>query len=160
LGFGAIQLAHAGPDSEMTLERLVQEGWLTRPPDLPLQVPGDAQTQEALGYLHANCAHCHNQRRPPEPGLRCYNPRKDFDLSLRTNQLAAVADTPVYRTAVGKVIVPGNPDTSLLIRRLRESTSFHPRMPPLGTKDLDTRGITTLAAWISAMAADPSRRPE
>ncbi len=65
LGFSAIQLAREASDDPMSLPRLVREGRLTRPPPTSLRVPGDSATQQALGYLHANCSHCHNQQRPP-----------------------------------------------------------------------------------------------
>ncbi|MFO0593523.1 MAG: hypothetical protein U0441_38635, partial [Polyangiaceae bacterium] len=88
LGFGAIQLNHKAAEGEWSLDRLVQEGRLHGGTATVRPVPGDERTQKVLGYLHANCAHCHNEHRPPElPGGRCYNPRSHLDLSLRVADL-------------------------------------------------------------------------
>ena len=60
LGFSALQLAHEGPGA---LDAIVRAGLLTDPPpDLDPRPPGDPETSRALGYLHANCGHCHNPR--------------------------------------------------------------------------------------------------
>ena len=46
---------------------LFEEGWLSDAvPES--SVPGDPSTVAALGYLHANCSHCHNRDRPPRVG--------------------------------------------------------------------------------------------
>jgi hypothetical protein len=151
LGFGAIQLAHNAPGDEMSLKRLVRENRLTKPPPLGLQVPGDARTQQALGYLHANCSHCHNQHRPPRAGPRCFDPRTDFDLSLRVNQLSTLDRTPVYATAVGTVITPGDADGSTLFQRFDSDSLFRPRMPALGTETINATTAQLLHRWIQDM---------
>jgi hypothetical protein len=151
LGFGAIQLAHTAPGDEMSLERLVRENRLTKLPPSSLQVPGDATTQQALGYLHANCSHCHNQHRPPRAGPRCFDPRKDFDLSLRVDQLSTPDSTPVYMTAVGGIITPGDADGSTLFQRFDSDGFLPPRMPALGTKTINATAAQLLRAWIREM---------
>src|SRR5262249_2849079 len=60
LGFSAIQLAAPGMPGEIDLAMLVQQQRLTMPPASPPIVPGTAIERAALGYLHANCSHCHN----------------------------------------------------------------------------------------------------
>lgn len=159
LGFGAIQLAHDAPENELSLERLAREGWLEGAPQpMPtLRVPGDALTQQALGYLHANCSHCHNQHRPPSSGPRCFDPRKDFDFSLRVDQLASPESTPVYRTAVGEVIVPGDPEGSALFQRIQSHIFFRPRMPALGTEEINPAAVQLLGAWIAQIPARGDR---
>jgi hypothetical protein len=150
LGFGAIQLAHATAD-EMTLDRLVREGRLTNLPPSSLQLPGDTTTQQALGYLHANCGHCHNQHRPPTCGPRCFDPRKDFDLSLRVAQLATRETTPAYATTIGTRVIPGEAEASKLFRRFTHHGFFRARMPPLGTETIDPAAAPLLRAWIEAL---------
>jgi hypothetical protein len=165
LGFDAIQLAHAAPDDDASLERLVDEGRLTRAPAASPSVPGDATTRAALGYLHANCAHCHNQQRPASD-VRCFDPRKNFDLSLRVDHLTTAQATPVYTTALDSVVVPGDPDASLMIRRFTHDSIFRPRMPRLGTEVTDPDGERILRAWIATLprtgapsgAASPARQ--
>ena len=150
LGFGAIQLDHPAPEGEWTVATLKSSGRLHGElPDIG-PVPGDAQTRAALGYLHGNCSHCHNQNRPPEvAGGRCFNPRRDFDLSLRVGELETVEATPTYRTAMRRLIVPGSPGTSPLYKRARGDLSqFQARMPPLATEVLDPTLLPMLEKWI------------
>jgi hypothetical protein len=159
LGFGAIQLAHRAPSEEMSLERLVREDRMTRLPPSSLQIPGSTTVRRALGYLHANCSHCHNQHRPPGDGTRCYDPQEDFDLSLRTDQLSTLERTPVYLTAFGTIITPGDADGSTLVQRLVAGSLAPPRMPAFGTKSVDGSAAELLRAWIREIpSATPSAR--
>src|SRR5438128_1263517 len=64
LGFSAVQLAGPAAVNELNLEGLVARGWLSSPPKDEPVIPGNAIEVAALGYLHANCSHCHNQNRP------------------------------------------------------------------------------------------------
>lgn len=158
LGFSAIQLNHEGAAGEYSLDRLVQEGRLHGGTTSVRPVPGDEKTRAVLGYLHANCAHCHNQHRPPElPGGRCYNPRKPFDLSLRTVDLGSVEETAVYRTAIGEMIVPGAPESSPVYKRSRGDLEFfQARMPDLATEVLDPALLPLLEGWIRGL---PPKHP-
>jgi hypothetical protein len=151
LGFGAIQLAHDAPADQMSLARLVGDGRLTKPPPSTPRVPGDETAQQALGYLHANCSHCHNQDRPASTGPRCFDPRKDFDLSLRIGRLATLKTTPVYATAVGSIVTPGDADGSTLMVRFGSGTFYRSRMPSLGTETVDPDALRLLRAWIENM---------
>ena len=63
LGFSAVQLAK--PGLPLALDDLVSEGRLTRAPASLPAIPGNEVERAALGYLHANCGHCHNSARPP-----------------------------------------------------------------------------------------------
>jgi hypothetical protein len=123
---------------------------------LEATLPGDPETRALLGDLHANCGHCHNQHRPPARGARCYDPRTDFDLSLRVGQLGRVEDTPFVRTALATLVTPGDPDGSLILRRRSRSSVFRPRMPPLGSQQLDLAALQRLRGWI-ARRAGPTR---
>ena len=175
LGFGAIQLDWANPSTdELDLDRLAAAGLLTQnppgaaSPHYPL--PGDATQQAALGYLHANCGHCHNPSSPvyTDNGITMV-------LREEVGKLVSVDQTTVYTTAVDQpamqqvgtlpadckagsgstamdqcIIEPGMPDTSTLIFRF-ESMNPAVRMPKIATKTVDMAGDTTLKAWISAM---------
>lgn len=158
LGFSAIQLAHDAPEGEATLKRLSGEGRLSHPPAAEPALPGDEATRAALGYLHANCAHCHNQHRPPGGLVRCWNPWRDFDLSLRTDQLGSVEATPVYRTALEGLVVPGKPDESTLLTSMHSRGEFRARMPPLAVEVEDVMGEQALRAWIEGLRAEPRER--
>ncbi|NVL73435.1 hypothetical protein HWN77_28170, partial [Escherichia coli] len=42
------------------LAALNATGKLSDPPPAGIDVPGTGVVKDALGYLHANCGHCHN----------------------------------------------------------------------------------------------------
>lgn len=152
LGFSAIQLAHAAPDDEWSLARLEREGRLRGSPGPVPEIPGDERTRSVLGYLHANCGSCHNQHRAPEQGGRCYNPRREVDLSLRVGELGSVEATALFRTAMGKSVVPGDPEASSLYKRSRGDLHFfQARMPSLGSEILDPTLLPLLDEWIRAL---------
>lgn len=149
LGVSAIQLSTGEPDD--LLVWLVEGDRISPlPPDTSL--PGSAPEQAALGYLHANCGHCHNEvhalatRRP----LRMWMPLG----------LSAVSDTPLLRTAVGAeafhdledttiVLMPGDPDASQLYRRMLVRGDIG--MPPQGTEVPHAEGAALVRAFIEAL---------
>ena len=100
LGFGAIQLDWANPTvGEDDLASLVAKGTLTQNPagSAPyFPVPGNATAKAALGYLHANCGHCHN------PTSSEYSAGIVMQLRLTVGTLGTVAATPTYTTAVAQ----------------------------------------------------------
>ena len=172
LGFGAIQLDWANPNTdELDLDRLVAGGLLTTnppgaaSPHFPL--PGDATTQAALGYMHANCGHCHN---PSSPVY--INNGVHMVLREEVGKLASLDQTTVYTTAVGQpadqpvgtiatdclagsaaaecIVDKGKPDDSALIFRF-ESTNPAIHMPQVATKVEDMAADSTLRAWITSI---------
>ena len=52
-----------------------------------------------------------------------------------------------------RILVPGNPDRSLLVVRASR-TDLH-RMPPAGVTVVDTEGVAQLRAWVAAMTPIP-----
>ena len=150
LGFSAIQLAKQAP---LSLNNLWQMKLMSEHVDVS-EVPGDSKTQNMLGYLHANCSHCHNLTRPPQQGRRCYNPEQDFDLSLKVSQMKELKATPVFRTAVGpdKVIRPGDAKNSRLYKRLAGLDYILPRMPVLGTEEVDAEQLIKTVEWIHSLS--------
>lgn len=149
LGFSAIGLSSL-PAGELDLDALVAANLLTTSPAGPIVVPGNDTQREALGYLHANCSHCHNARRPERNGARCYAPENALDFSLDVGALASPSDTATYRTAVGSVIEPGQPDSSRLFSRMSHRGGFR-QMPPLATERVDSAGVALLTTWIAGM---------
>jgi hypothetical protein len=149
LGFSAVQLSAPAGEGAFDLEELVATGRLTDPPAGAFDVPGDETERAALGYLHANCAHCHNQERPDTDGPRCFDPQKDVDFLLSVGELGAPSDTAAYRTT-DCCIVPGDSESSSLIERIsqREGRSA---MPPLSTEEVDDAGVKLLRRWIDGM---------
>ncbi|HEX6277598.1 MAG TPA: hypothetical protein VFZ53_31360 [Polyangiaceae bacterium] len=153
LGFSALQLAGDAAGADGTgLAELEAEGLLSHPRGETYAVPGDATEREALGYLHANCGHCHNQNRPPAGDSPCFDPKSDLDLWLDVHRLASLEQTPAYRTARGEAVEPGNPDDSRLIELVSTRGMFR-QMPPLATERVDHRGVRLLSDWIRGLEA-------
>jgi hypothetical protein len=162
LGFGAVSLDFDAPADSVDLADLVEWGLLSAPPAgaaspfFPL--PGTQVDEAALGYLHANCGHCHNPSNP--------NNAVPLNLRLRTeaSARATVAATPAYQTTVNQtgspfvedgttyttIVVPNMPDQSILSRRML-STNLGVKMPRLGTEVADPDGQTKLRAWINSL---------
>ncbi len=144
LGFSAVQLAGAeGYD----LDQLVADGRIAPAPGA---VSAPAADTAALGYLHANCSHCHNEAR--EGAYVCYDPGGDFDFTLPAAVLTDVADSPALRTAERR-ISPGDPESSEILHRMssREQGFFPSSMPPLGTEQVDEAGVAELTAWVRGL---------
>jgi len=151
LGFSAIQLSHNGKG--MQIPTMIKEGRFTHPPKGIFKIPGNAVEREALGYLHANCSHCHN-RENKNPHS---NPLDEIQMYLHLNvgDLAKVQDTETYKSAVRPnatnlgPAVPGSPERSRIIRFMEANgNGDNTRMPPLGTELLDQKAITLIKSWI------------
>jgi hypothetical protein len=149
LGFSAVQLSADAVVGEIDLSDLVAQGRLTAPPARIPVVPGTAIERAALGYLHANCSHCHNRTRPDRDGARCFDPGTDFDFTLAVDDLGEVATTATYRTAVGDAIKPGEPGASKVIDRMGKRGLRG--MPPLATAKVDTEARAVIRQWIEAL---------
>lgn len=136
-GFSAVQQPHA--PAELLLEP-------TARPALP---PGEPATRAALGYLHANCAHCHN------PTGSAY-PDTDMDLRLSTLDLTP-EETSTYQTTLSRPlqffkggpqrlrVVPGDAEQSGVVFRMSERDPKL-RMPPLATEEPDAAGVAAARA--------------
>jgi hypothetical protein len=157
LGVSAIQLAH---DYEgVNLARLADR--LSTAPTESFTLPGDSTQQAALGYMHANCGHCHNDL-GSSPAYRDV----DLVLWLRTEKLASVADTLSYQTTVGtdissinspddsppRRIEAGNPDQSAVIFRMMLDANLGSHMPPLASERIDEAGgVAAVRAFIDSL---------
>jgi hypothetical protein len=150
LGFSAIQLSVGAALGDLGLDALVAADLLSDPPEQRFVVPGNSTERAALGYLHANCGHCHNDARPASKGARCFDPDNELRFQLSVSSLSAPADTPTYRSAVGRVVRPGNPDDSRLID-LVSTRGFLRQMPPLASERVDGHAVELLRAWIAEM---------
>lgn len=157
LGFDAIQLAWNNPDpAQLDLEKLVELKMLSNEPSgaAPyFAIGGTATEQAALGYMHANCGHCHNSSSPVQGNT-------PLQLRLTVGTAATPAQTPTYKTSVdaggnqignptrSKIVVPGAPDQSILTYRF-ESLNTVERMPALGSEVIDDAAKTMLRTWIT-----------
>ena len=135
LGFSAVQLPGE-------LKSLAARGVLRRLPaalldNAPEIAAPTPLARAALGYLHANCGHCHNDAGPLA--------NVDFSLAQR-------ADAPHASAARTLRSVAGRPAD--LLRRVRSSNSYV-RMPPLGVSVIDTEGLAGVEQWISQLQREP-----
>ena len=175
LGFDALQLSddrdpnalHAEPltPEMVTLRTLVNEnlmtpkrtGLVTNPPRI---TAGSPQTRAALGYLSTNCGNCHNR----ESSIASLGLNLKHTVPGTGNREPGAGDcTPALATTVGKrghwvvpeaqeasrVINPGHPESSALIRRLKSRRPLS-QMPPIGTVVADRRAVELLTAWIQS----------
>lgn len=113
-------------------------------------LPGNETDWHALGYLHANCGHCHNQDRPAAASSRCYDPENELDFWLRTDRLRSVSDTPTYQSGRGAAFEPGAPNNSRMLE-LMSDRGFLRQMPPLGTEAVDNRGLAAVRVWVQGL---------
>jgi hypothetical protein len=148
LGVSAIQLASPAGPGLVDLSQLEAAGWLSQPLPRPLDPPGGEAARAALGYLHANCGHCHNAARPP--AKPCFAPDNALDFWLRVDRLGSVEATPAATSAIGGPIRPGDPDGSPLLEVVGTLDAFA-RMPPLATRLIDTQALALLRRWISEL---------
>jgi len=150
LGFSALQLS-----SE--LRALVAQGVLRGLPapmleDPPRIAATSPVERAALGYLHANCGHCHNDSAGAAPARLRLAQSAVADAATRDALRATfMAATSRYRLpgAVGDtlIVAPGRAGTSLIALRMR-SRAPRMQMPPLGTRVPDVEGIALIERWI------------
>ena len=114
--------------------------------------PRRANERAALGYLHANCGHCHNRSGNGVP-VRLTLAQSVLDgAASRADTLAsAVGVAGRYRsadpTANSALIEPQAPERSVLVARM-QSRQPHLQMPPLGTRITDREGLALVQRWI------------
>ena len=152
LGFSAIQLNHNGEG--LTLSQLTENELLSHPPIREIVIPGDTQTQEALGYLHANCGSCHNDSKD---GL----PQFDMNLWLDVED-ATLEETGVWQTSIAQDtqifkdqhvegrIVNGQPLKSAILYRMSQRGNIA-QMPPIASKAVDQDGVNLIKSWIETL---------
>jgi len=173
LGFSALQLSperdlaalHAEPLSAagVDLRYLVDKKLLVGFPEALQETPpriaaASATERVALGYMHGNCGHCHNE----------HGSLRNIALFLRhvlgvgvQPALTSTVGQPVKKPAPGQSpdavlrVEPRNPDRSALMQRV---SSRYPalQMPPLGTELVDQEAVLLIQRWIAE--ADELRR--
>jgi hypothetical protein len=145
---------------ESDLRALVARGWvrglpremLERPPRIPAATPLE---RAALGYLHGNCAHCHNTTDSRVPlQLTLAQRAGDAEVALaevlRSTVEAPSRYQPPDSDGNPTVVVPGKPASSVLAIRM-QSRHKQVQMPPLGTTVHDAEGLALIHRWISSI---------
>ncbi len=102
----------------------------------------DAPTRAVLGYLHGNCAHCHNASARSMSHL---------DLThARALQSLINVETEGSGQLAGIRVVPGAPERSVLFLAM-SGESDNPElkpMPPIGVQRRDAPAIARVREWI------------
>lgn len=179
LGATALQLSpdrdplaaggHPLRSGESDLRALVARGWVRGLPqalvDQPPRIPAaDPVARAALGYLHGNCAHCHNTTGLRVPLQLTLAQRARGSASALAEVLRSTIGAPSrYRAADSaadaRVVVPGQPAHSVLATRM-QSRNPQVRMPPLGTRIPDTDGLALIERWIAAAGPSLPSQPK
>ena len=170
LGFTALQLspdrdplaprAESALPGDADLAKLVAAGRIRGLPqsllDAPPRISAPTPAGRAvLGYLNANCGHCH-----ADPALSAGAVPVELQLAIDPADPAAgergirrlVESESRYRprgAADARLVVPGNPGAGTLLARMR---SRDPRiqMPPLGTALPDVEAVALIERWIES----------
>jgi hypothetical protein len=170
LGFTALQLStdrdpgapHAEPlrPGMITLQTLLDERLIDAPQPalfaLAPRIPGDPRTRSALGYLSANCGHCHNADSPIATvrfplRMPAYADAAQVDAAIAALVARTTKwDLPHSAPGTTSAVTPGAPDLSALFVRMR-SRRPSSQMPPLGTTVPDRDAIDLVSAWIDGL---------
>ena len=101
----------------------------------------------ARAYLHSNCSNCHR------PGGSTPVP---MDLRFSTPLAGTGACNAVPQAgdvglgAGARLVVPGNPDLSVMVARMGRRDAAG--MPPLGTTVVDAEGVALVRQWVASLA--------
>lgn len=109
-------------------------------------------TRAALGYMHANCGHCHNDRGPLAEDMKLVLEQTVADATDVDKVLRSTVGHPAETRAFGLTtrVVPGRSEESQLAARMRSREPLT-QMPPLGTQLIDAEGIALVEQWIQQL---------
>jgi hypothetical protein len=102
-------------------------------------------TERIRSYLAVNCVSCHQ---PIGTGLGSWDARPEVSL-LGTGIINGLAGKNGGNPD-NRLIVPGNPDASILLSRLSGCCGFT-RMPPLASSELDKEAVASITEWIGLL---------
>lgn len=117
-------------------------------PRLPDPAGADTLELRARAYLHANCSHCHR----PGGGAQGMMDLR-FSKTFAETKTCNVDNTQGTVEGATKLIVPGDPDKSILSRRVHANDSK--RMPPVAVNVVDPDGSKLIDDWIKSLTACP-----
>lgn len=98
----------------------------------------ETKLEPALGYLHGNCGHCHNDSALPALDLVLQQKASDPEASARRTRASVLGRNSRTRPAIAR--------HEHLLERMRSQDPLL-RMPPIGVTLPDARGIATLDQW-------------
>lgn len=155
LGFTARQLDNPRDSGENQLAWLTSSGVLREPPAgtdaLPNLVdPYDTHAHlndRGRSYLHVNCGICHNESGPATISFYAH---RDYPF----DQLRITKRPGIGRFGMNqpRLVSAGHPYESIILYRI--SKLGYGRMPYVGSRVVDSRGVDLVAAWIESL--DPN----
>jgi hypothetical protein len=120
-----------------------------RPAELPRLADYQDQSQDlhlrARAYLHSNCAHCHR---------KWGGGNAEFELHANwpLTGLKVLATPPGqggFGLADPRIIVPGDPQRSMILHRMQLTTLG--RMPHIASRVVDQAGVDLLRQWLASL---------
>ncbi|MDW3649593.1 MAG: PQQ-dependent sugar dehydrogenase [Bacteroidia bacterium] len=136
-----LEMFHATVDTNAAVLANVESSAPTDDLSQPLEA-------RARAYLDANCAYCHR----PGAGNRAF-----FDARLSTPLESQDLIYGNVNDDIGidgaRVIIPGDPERSVLYQRLK-SVHESIAMPPLAKNRRDAKGINLIEDWINSLSPD------
>ena len=146
LGFNARQL-----DTLQQLDELTTAGLFAANPSYDgntLVSPHDASASlndRGRSYLHMNCGICHNKQGPATVSFFAH---RDYDFKeLRITKKPGVGN---FGIADAQLVKPGAPYSSVILYRLAKLG--YGRMPYVGSRGVDGRGINLMEQWIASLS--------
>ncbi|UJR78272.1 Hypothetical protein I5071_2990 [Sandaracinus amylolyticus] len=135
-------------DDTNQIDRLVESGAIDLGARTPLVIPAHESADEraVIAYAWANCAHCHDGS---------VGTNAAFDLRPEVFLENTIdRETESEASAAGIRVVPGDPDTSVIVSAMLDDDGAR-AMPPLGVQRRDAESIALIRRWIAAL---PSTR--
>jgi hypothetical protein len=142
MGPEGLQLEHRNLEG-LNLDKLELLNLITHKLPRPMIIKGTKKAQKALGYLHGNCSHCHNGN-GQWPATVLGDPSiLDFKHdSHATGIESEMAYISLFQNLKINLLIP---EESNIIQRMN-SSAF--RMPPVGVKQTDNKGVQEVLDWI------------
>jgi putative heme-binding domain-containing protein len=122
------------------------------PPVFPHDGRSTAE-QQARGYLHANCAHCHRFGGGGGAVVLELDGRKPLK---EMGVLDVIPKQGDFGIPNARIVAPGEPERSVLFWRMAKSGPGH--MPRLGCEKPDYRGTELVREWILGMGKGDAKK--
>ena len=106
----------------------------------------------ALGYLHANCGHCHNATGAVTNDLLLAQSAADPRASAEATRASLFGRASRFRSRDGGADRRDN----VIVERMH-STNPYTRMPPIGVQVVDREGVALVEAWIRQTSEETPR---
>jgi hypothetical protein len=152
LGFGAIQLSYADSNAkpkEVYLNSLIKKEVFKQKLKAFYKIPAKNDIErKALGYMHGNCSHCHNQDHPMG-GLGMHLKSKTAFLKRSDHDAIKTTigvPTRGFYQADFRVEAGIAEDSALYIRLNSNQRGI--QMAPIGKSTIDHKGVKIFKEWI------------